>query len=442
MHIKYNEFGEVISVNGLTTGHHIGAPMQDALGTPDTNCAYAEEMATVTYCCNTIDDCQPTIPSGGGIIEVDELPTENIDPNAFYYLKPTVDDTIVGTWVFNETITSAIDVIDTVDKYNEWNGDGYVHPLSGFDGMGNSFSHISCISLNGEFDGDVYEDVIRLWVGYYYEGSTPVDIYAYDNGDWATISTFTFTITEEPSDEVATWLRANATKQVVDNSGYYKWKESNEYLFNDVVTPLNKPFEEEVEVVDCSGALVDNDGQPIWFTSFVFVKYDGESQEVLLVNDSDGEYSIADAGEVAGQYKDCPITFYQIPNDEAFTTWLNENARKPYNWVEYVATNPDSIAGTWVFNDVLNGVPSKNFEGLVIATDIDNGGTRLYPAIEYDEGNNCICYSTSVGDYSCPIYGYLDDSWVEEECKTIRIIDDVDNPEFKAWLKANATKIS
>lgn len=60
MKIKYNELGEVVSVNGLTTGHHIGAPMQDALGTPEENSPYYEELCTVTKCYNTCDDMQPT----------------------------------------------------------------------------------------------------------------------------------------------------------------------------------------------------------------------------------------------------------------------------------------------------------------------------------------------------------------------------------------------
>jgi hypothetical protein len=52
--IKYNEFGEVISVNGLTTGQHLGTPMQDAIAEkPEDNQAYSEELATITKCENT-----------------------------------------------------------------------------------------------------------------------------------------------------------------------------------------------------------------------------------------------------------------------------------------------------------------------------------------------------------------------------------------------------
>lgn len=64
--IKYNQFGEVISVNGLTTGHHLGTPMQDAIckNSADNEC-YATERNTKTHCGNMVDDKQPEPISGG-----------------------------------------------------------------------------------------------------------------------------------------------------------------------------------------------------------------------------------------------------------------------------------------------------------------------------------------------------------------------------------------
>ena len=66
MSIKYNEFGEVISVNGLTTGHHLGAPMQDALGTEEENSAYGTDLATIGSSENVVDDLQPEQGGSGG----------------------------------------------------------------------------------------------------------------------------------------------------------------------------------------------------------------------------------------------------------------------------------------------------------------------------------------------------------------------------------------
>lgn len=75
MSIKYNEFGEVISVNGLTTGQHLGAPMQDAIAErPEDNEAYATERNTVTRNSNVNEDEQPnTAENAGGGSEVDAI---------------------------------------------------------------------------------------------------------------------------------------------------------------------------------------------------------------------------------------------------------------------------------------------------------------------------------------------------------------------------------
>ena len=45
--IEKNQFGEIISVNGITTGQHIGKPMQDIRGTDQSNEAYAVQKSTV-----------------------------------------------------------------------------------------------------------------------------------------------------------------------------------------------------------------------------------------------------------------------------------------------------------------------------------------------------------------------------------------------------------
>lgn len=69
MSIKYNEFGEVISVNGIITGHHLGTPMQDATpDKPEDNELYATERNTVTRIPNSEEtwENQPTPPGSSG----------------------------------------------------------------------------------------------------------------------------------------------------------------------------------------------------------------------------------------------------------------------------------------------------------------------------------------------------------------------------------------
>lgn len=93
MSIKYNEFGEVISVNGLTTGQHIGKPMQDAIAEkPEDNEAHSTALNTVGNSENMVDNEQPR-PQGGAsswndltdkpfgeIVEILPETTVEIDP--------------------------------------------------------------------------------------------------------------------------------------------------------------------------------------------------------------------------------------------------------------------------------------------------------------------------------------------------------------------------
>lgn len=92
MKIKYNERGEVISVNGLATGHHIGTPIQDAIGAPEENAPYYEERSTVTNCYNTCDDAQP-VPVGANIqpLEITENGTYNAENGVNGYAPVVVN---------------------------------------------------------------------------------------------------------------------------------------------------------------------------------------------------------------------------------------------------------------------------------------------------------------------------------------------------------------
>lgn len=65
--IKYNEFGEVISVNGLTTGQHLGTEMQDACcQRPDDNDCYVTERNTINNIRTDNDFLQPSTGGSGG----------------------------------------------------------------------------------------------------------------------------------------------------------------------------------------------------------------------------------------------------------------------------------------------------------------------------------------------------------------------------------------
>ena len=122
-------------------------------------------------------------------------------------------DSTVGTWVFNDEITSVLDVIDTQEKLDEWHDGGYAHSLKGYvsrDGERFDFEKLRCVLLNGTFieweEEVTYENEIYLYEYDY-------DLFYYDDGEWGTPRTIT--ITEEPSTEVGAWIRANAKKKEI-----------------------------------------------------------------------------------------------------------------------------------------------------------------------------------------------------------------------------------
>lgn len=90
MSIKYNKFGEVVSVNGIVTGHHLGAPMQDAKPKrPEDNDVYATEMSV-----------QTTIPNSDELLEEQPKPSggasswNDLTDKPFYEETVTVGETV------------------------------------------------------------------------------------------------------------------------------------------------------------------------------------------------------------------------------------------------------------------------------------------------------------------------------------------------------------
>ena len=120
---------------------------------------------------------------------------------------PNDSNSVAGMWVFNEEITTVLDVLDTPEKLIEWDNNGCYHDLVGYvitpDGNNPLGGGIECILANGELYGDVYDNFIRLA-----DSSDSLE-YSSDDG-WYTSRKII--ITEEPSVEVAAWIRANATK--------------------------------------------------------------------------------------------------------------------------------------------------------------------------------------------------------------------------------------
>ena len=190
------------------------------------------------------------------------------------------DDSIVGTWRFNETLTPLGRSVEVKFISNSMN-----------------FNVIDCTEWSG---GDIY----------YSQDIGDEDEFAYDgsvSNEWADETFRTIIITEEPTDaEFITWLKANATKyeNIVGT-----WELNNE---------LSMPLE-DITVNVCS-VLLYAEGYELLYKSMsvgsdIAVLYSGDYQCLLY----DG-----------GWEDDClkQITFITEPDNTEFITWLKSNATK------------------------------------------------------------------------------------------------------------------
>lgn len=104
MSIKYNEIGEVLSVNSFITGQQIGTVCQDAAGTPECNEPYYEERHTAR-CGEEMCETQPSshnCPLAYQVSSADELPADAVDGSL-----ATVTY-VIGTtevWQLNDELT-------------------------------------------------------------------------------------------------------------------------------------------------------------------------------------------------------------------------------------------------------------------------------------------------------------------------------------------------
>lgn len=119
------------------------------------------------------------------------------------------DDSIVGTWVFNERLTSAITDIDSQEKFNKLFDEGYHFSVKGYaiypEGQ-IPIETIQCVYFAQYYEMDEF-----IYNAGRIEVAEQNDAIGYNSDDgW--IGSREIVITEQPAPEVATWLKANATK--------------------------------------------------------------------------------------------------------------------------------------------------------------------------------------------------------------------------------------
>ena len=140
------------------------------------------------------------------VIEVDELPTEDIDTGAIYKVNELVEDTdtntIAGTWVINETTSYTGEF--------EYNVDFYVV---------NGTTTKNYIGLFAEDNSGTPR------LSYRSSSTTTNMVHYFNSGNWAANYYKTITITggdDIANEDFATWLQSNTTKyKMVDK--YYQY---------------------------------------------------------------------------------------------------------------------------------------------------------------------------------------------------------------------------
>lgn len=128
-------------------------------------------------------------------------------------------------------------------------------------------------------------------------------------------------------------------------------------------------------------------------------------------------------------------------DEDLVLTWLSDNATKI----------SDDLSGSfyeaekWVFHDQIS-IPDSTFGGLRFLYASIEGrvykvmdGFKPNPRYESSGVYNTLCYTTGDG----VIQGYHENrGWTNVKLKTVYLLEPITDPECKAWLEANATKIN
>ncbi|MBQ8248161.1 MAG: hypothetical protein IJZ42_13615 [Lachnospiraceae bacterium] len=201
----------VVSYSGSAERLDVHSPTEGYFDIYDTNNGWQAYVSKDVIISNDIDTNSIVanwfIANTKRVIEVDELPTEDIDTGAIYKVNELVEDTdtstIAGTWVFNETIDPEAFGANKTFYLT------YYYTTS---------TEIECSDMALRYYSDGPGKL-------YYMSASGTGYYAYGNKNdnvWESQTYRTITITSATSTnydgdditaEFLAWLKANATKQ-------------------------------------------------------------------------------------------------------------------------------------------------------------------------------------------------------------------------------------
>ena len=274
------------------------------------------------------------------------------------------------------------------------------------------------------------------------------DFYIREKGKWVKGIGGVIEVTELPTENIDT------DKLYLYNGAYYKWTDKDTWTFNDVLTPIDKPFEEGYEDIRCSGYTEDAEVlTTISFSLFTFWGSADTLEEWYLYDADENETLIYDYEGFSGRFRHKTFTFIETPEDEVFIAWRNANAKRN-SWQKYslnarqvytpasIEELPTNVAENsialircapkqYIFNDrIETRLEKKSYNALFRCL------CGIYQDIGTDSDGNSISYSGQT------VYGYddaasKDRGWRYEGFKNIELF--IADETTMAWINENAT---
>ena len=407
-----------------------------------------------------------------GTITFTELPDDEVFL-AWLKENATKQESVVGTWVFNETLTSGITVIDTQEKFEQWTNGGLYCELKGYALFGDE--KVSLEAIDCVYFGSTFEEYEEGYIAF----SETNDAVCYDPDEgWTTRK---IVITEQPAPEVVTWLKANATKQTTETTGATAYTAKSvdelpndapdgsmalvesdsivgEWLLKDTIDEEFDLYFDFVsngangndEIVFACFYNIYTDSGYLWyesdFISAIAYSADGWKDEscksIKIISDGDNPAEAKEVLERIATRISGGTSLYIRKNGE----WVYE---REANLNGGDSDADDSIVGTWVFKDELTMPDEMQTCFYCDYYANTNDGLKRMNVVyinfvdEENSDNFVISYygdEYSVDDVYEKAYGWSLDSNDEEKYKTIKILTEPTDQTFIAWLKANATK--
>lgn len=424
---------------------------------------------------------------GGGIIEVDSLPTENIEENAFYLVGGRYYKWVDGDWQ-EYVLASTGGGIIKVDAFPTENIDENVFYVIGGKYyrweksnalVFNDVIHIPEEMYNTSYyfefsinapNGDVLEFNEMAFdcfgeVSFYKNGAGIESAYSggWQDENYKTITIHKMPTIELPMDEVfIAWLKSNSTVFGV----WHKYVPTpiddiiGTWVFDDKLSIPDEFYGNEYHfkfTVHSAFNIED-----VEYTAFRF--YDDGLKYIEYVTVDGGCDSVHQEG--VGWFSDMQahktIDIHEVPDDEAFITWLIMNATKQasastgvgitvvdelptkkirQNTIyrkddKYYKRNETNI---WVFEDELSITAEMrgNEYSIGYSVNTPNDGVQTFDSIVFsDDGAEVAFYRNSDVYFIDCVYG---DGWQDEIFKTITITEMPTDEVFLEWLRANAT---